>query len=182
MTKRKQGNNKGNKQEKVVSKDKLPDQRGHQATQPSKKDEFDRRKQELLDETQQYMYQQSSKFSSVSRNLVLGIIGTIWVLTYADGKLSIPNKYLLCSLILGLLFLLVDVIHYFWDAISYQREIYRLDKYKNQLELDKKHEPQMDSINIRSHWFIIAKFCILVLASTSFAIGLSLKASIILYK
>ena len=125
------------------------------------------------------MYQQSSKFSSVSRNLVLGIIGTIWVLTYTDGKLGIPNNWLLCSLIMGLLFLLVDVIHYFWDSVSYQRETYQLDKYKNQLELDKRHEPQMDSINKRSHRFIIAKFCILMLASLSFAIGLSLKSTLL---
>ena len=180
MTNRRQANNKGNnKQEKVVSKDNRPVQKDHQEAQLTKKDKFDERKQRLLDETQQYMYQQSSKFSSASRNLVLGIIGTIWVLTYTDSKLSIPNIWLLCSLVIGLLFLLVDVVHYFWDAISYQSETYKLEKYKDQIELDRKHEPQMDSINKRSHRFIVAKFCILMLASLSFAIGLFLKATLV---
>ncbi len=180
MTNRRQANNKGNnKQEKVVSKDNRPVQKDLQEAPLSKKDKFNERKQRLLDETQQYMYQQSSKFSTVSRNLALGIIGTIWVLTYVDGKLSTPNIWLLFSLIIGLLFLLVDVVHYFWDAISYQRETYQLDKYKNQSELDNLHETQMDSINKRSHRFIVAKFCILMLVSLSFAIGLFLKSTLV---
>ena len=125
------------------------------------------------------MYQQSSKFSSVSRSLVLGIIGTIWVLTYVDGNLLIPNGWMLSSLVAGLIFLLTDVIHYFWDSMSYHCEAYKLDTYNNQQDLDKKHEPRMDRINKRSHWFIVAKFCILMVASILFAIGLSLKTSLV---
>lgn len=181
MTNRKQANNKGsNRQEKVVNKDLKPHvQKDLLEVQPSRKDEFEKRKQELQDETQQYMYQQSSKFSSVSRSLVLGIIGTIWVLTYVDGNLLIPNGWMLSSLVAGLIFLLTDVIHYFWDSMSYHCEAYKLDNYKNQHDLDKEHEPRMDRINKRSHWFIVAKFIILMAASILFAIGLSLKTSLV---
>ena len=105
MTSRKQASNKANnKQEKVDNRDKALGQKGLPGVLPSKKDEFEKRRQELQDETQRYMYQQSSKFSSVSRSLVLGIIGTIWVLTYVDGTLCIPNRWLLSSLITGLVF------------------------------------------------------------------------------
>ena len=133
---------------------------------------FEEKKQKLQEETQEFMYQQSSKFSSVSRNLVLGIIGTNWFLTYVDGKLRIPNLCLFVSLLLGLIFLLVDVVHYFWDSMSYQKELYSLDKYKTEQELENKHEPRMNAINKRSHRFINAKLCILALASILFFIGL----------
>lgn len=151
-------------------------QKDHQEVQQVKRNPssnmFEEKKQKLQDETQNYMYQQSSKFSSVSRNLVLGIIGTNWFLTYVDGKLRIPNRYLFASLLLGLMFLLVDVIHYFVDSVSYQKELCSLDKYETEQELESKHEPEMDKINKRSHRFIIAKFVLLVFASVLFFIGL----------
>ena len=89
-----------------------------------------------------------------------------------DGKLRIPNRYLFASLLLGLMFLLVDVIHYFWDSVSYQKELYSLDKYETEQELESEHEPKMNEINKRSHRFIIAKFVLLVFASTLFFFGL----------
>ena len=151
-------------------------QKDHQEAQQVKRNPSsnmsEEKKQKLQDETQNYMYQQSSKFSSVSRNLVLGIIGTNWFLTYVDGKLRIPNRYLFASLLLGLMFLLVDVIHYFVDSVSYQNELCSLDKYETEQELESKHEPKMDKINKRSHRFIIAKFVLLVFASVLFFIGL----------
>lgn len=136
---------------------------------------FEKRKQELQDKTQSFMYAQSSKFSSVSRNLILGIIGTIWVITYSDGNLKISNYWLFGSLIVALLFLLVDVIHYYWDTISYHNEQYKLDKYSCQKELDNEHEPRMDTINKRSHSFIVIKFWILMFVSFLFVIGLLIK-------
>lgn len=158
-----------------VQASKSGNQKDHQVVQQTKdvyNERPERKIKELQEETQGFMYQQSSNFSSVSRNLVLGIIGTNWFLTYVDGKLRIPNQYLFASLLLGLMFLLVDVIHYFGDSVSYQKELYSLDKYETEQELESKHEPKMDKINKRSHRFIIAKFVLLVFASALFFIGL----------
>lgn len=178
MISRKRTNkNPKNKQERTVSMETTV-LKDHQEVLSSK-DNFVERKQNLLDETQKYMYQQSSKFSSVSRSLILGIIGTLWVLTYTEGKLRVPNFWLLSSLIGCLLFLFVDVIHYFWDSMSYQCELYRLDKYKTQKELDEDHEDIMDYINKRSNCFLVAKFIILIISSWLFAYGLYLKISLI---
>lgn len=47
-----------------------------------------------------------------------------------------------------------------------------MDKYETEQELESKHEPEMDKINKRSHWFIIAKFVLLVFASALFFFGL----------
>ena len=154
---------------------KTHDPRALQDLPISKKDDFLYKKQKLLDETQSYKYSQSSKFSSVSRTLVLGIMGTTWILTYTDGKLYIPNLYLSASLFICLLFLLVDVIHYYSDSISYQRELCKLDQYRTVEDLDKTHEKTMNTINKRSNRFIVAKFWILICASVLFFIGIFTK-------
>lgn len=172
--KRNSNKTRNNKQEKVVNKE-IPDQKDHQEVQPSKKDNIKEKRKNLQDETQDFMYHQSSKFSTVSRSLILGMFGTIWVLTYTDGTLFIPNRFLLCCLIGGLLFLLTDVIHYFWDSMSYHDELYKLDSYSNEKEFDEIHESRMDYISLRSHRFIIAKFIILLLSAIFFAFGLILK-------
>lgn len=146
----------------------------HQEVQQEKNDDnnkFEEKKQKLQDETQGFMYQQSSKFSSLSRNLVFGIIGTIWFLIYVDGKLKITNLFLLVSLLSGLVFLFCDVIHYYKDSRSYQDELHRLDGYRTEQDLIDKHEPNMDKINKQSHQFINIKFYLLVLTVVFFALG-----------
>lgn len=174
MINHKRANNKGNNKIEKVVKMKLTsnDQKDHQEVQPSRDEELNKRRKELQDELQGFMYQQSSKFSSVSRTLVLGIIGTIWVITYTDKKLSIPNIWLLGSILSGILFLLIDVNHYYWDSMSYHKEAYRLDEYKSLDEFNKNHEQKMDAINKRSHRFIVVKFWILMLAAVLFIIGI----------
>lgn len=133
---------------------------------------FEEKKQKLQEETQKFMYAQSRNFSSVSRNLVFGILGTIWVLTYVDSQLKIPNTCLTLSLFLGFIFLIVDVFHYYRDSKSYQYELYSLDGYKTEEELNNRHEARMDEINRRSHCFLEAKFWLLLFASFLFFLGL----------
>lgn len=176
MTTNKQAPSKtrGDKQGKVPSQG-TPVQKDHQEAPQPKNDSFKENKEKLQTETQHYMYDQSSKFSSVSRTLIFGIIGTIWVITYSEGMLHIPNYGLLISLIFGLLYMLTDVFHYFLDSVSYHKEIYDLDNYERQEDLDKIHEPKMDKINKRSYLFLIIKFVILIIAAVLFTAGLIAK-------
>lgn len=133
---------------------------------------FEERKEKLQEETQQFMYAQSSKFSSVSRSLIFGILGTIWVLTYKEGRMTIPNDFLLSSLMLCLLYLFSDVIHYYTDSRAYKKELYRLDKYKTLEDLENQHEPIMDQINKNSHSFIIFNFFVLIFSSAYLIVGM----------
>ena len=131
-----------------------------------------KKKEALQDELQGFMYSQSSKLSSVSRNLIFGILGTIWIMTYAKGKLTIPNPQLFYALLFSLLFMAVDVLHYFMDSISYHRQQYKLDTYKNFEELRYIYDRDMDDINKRSHKFILGKTIVLSLASVMFVWGI----------
>ena len=137
-----------------------------------KKDEFEDKLEKLQDETQGYIYSQSSKFSSIARNLTFGILGTIWVLTYSEGKCTIPNNWLLGALILSLVYLVADVCHYFSDTISYHNELNAMDNYRTMLDINEKHEPFMDKISQRSYQFLWAKFIILAFACVLFLIGM----------
>lgn len=132
---------------------------------------FEKKKSELLTETQQYMYSQSSKFSSVSRNLIFGTMGTIWAFSFTNGEITINNVYLMIALLLCVLYLMFDVIHYYTDTNSYNKEQYNLDNYKDDKELNE-HEKTMDSINKRSNRFIVWKFRVLIVTSIMFVIGL----------
>lgn len=163
--------NKPLRQEKVEIKDKTHVRRARREA-PQEKDKFKENKERLQNELQEYMYSQSSKFSSVSRNLIFGILGTIWIMTYSEGRMSIPNPYLFYALLFSLLFLSVDVFHYFLDSISYHSQQYKLEKFKSQKEIEEAHEPQMDKINKRSHRFLIGKSIVLLIAGLLFLRGI----------
>ena len=160
------------KPETVSPKIKSPVQKDRQEVRQEKNKALKEKKEKLQKETQDYMYGQSSKFSSVSRHLIFGIIGTIWVITYTDEGMFVPNCYLLFSIIIGLLYLLCDVTHYFWDSLDYENELNQIDIYNSQKQLEVEHEQRMDSINQRSHFYIRLKFVILLFCSVLFIIGL----------
>lgn len=155
------------KQERAVSKVNQQDLKAPQEPLP-KTNSFEDRREKLQEELQGYYYSQSSKFSSVSRNLIFGILATIWVFIYTDGVLSITNQVLLYALIAGILYLSIDILHYFLDSISYHKEQYRLDEYKTIVELNDQHEPFMDRVNKRSFAFFITKFVVLCLTAVLF--------------
>ncbi len=155
------------KQEKVDNKVKIQDQKVPQEAL-LKPNSFEEKRDKLQEELQGYYYGQSSKFSSVSRSLIFGILATIWVFIYTDGELSITNHVLLYALISGILYLVIDILHYFLDSLSYHKEQYRLDKYSNTEDIDNLHEPFMDSVNKRSFGFFITKFIVLSITSVLF--------------
>ena len=160
------------KSETVSQKTKLPVQKDRQAAKQRKDKMFEEKKEKLQKETQEYMYAQSSKFSSVSRSLIFGIIGTIWVITYTEGQLCIPNFALFISLLSGIVYLVIDVIHYYTDSKSYEDEQNKFDSYKKQEDLEETHENEMNRINERSHSFIKYKLAVLAICAILFFYGL----------
>lgn len=151
---------------------KRPTQPANPAIDPLK-DEKD--KNESL--IQKFMSSQSSNFSSVSRTLMFGIIGTIWVLTYSDGNLEIPNIWLLISLIMSLIYFLADIGHYFLDTMSYQEESKKVWDYSSPKEIEDNVREGLTKINERSVNFIKIKFALLILTAIIFGIGLFLQIS-----
>ena len=151
-----------------------PQNSSDQPTTP-KSEDLEKEKEKMEDMVQGFMGSQSGLFSSVSRTLIFGIIGTIWVITYSEHKLTVPNNWLLVSLVMSLLYLLADVGHYFLDAMSYQEETKRISGYKSSEELKANLKDGLAKINGRSVNFIKIKMVLLISTAIIFVIGLFLQ-------
>lgn len=123
--------------------------------------------EEKKEECQNYHYSQSSKVSSLSRNIVYGIIATCWVFIYADNYYHKPCLLLIITMILCFLYLLLDIIHYFLDSCSYRNESFELSEGKN-IEL---HEKFMDRVSKRSFYLLKAKFIAVLIIAVIFLLG-----------
>ena len=172
QTPRNLNKDKFNKEKEILPPKVLQETQGKNKQSP-----FLKEKETMQKETQDYKYAQSSKFSSVARQLEFGIIGSGWVLIYTDKKLDTSNYFLLAALGLALFFLFIDALHYYLDSRSYHKELYNLDEIDKILSEEsfevfrKKHEIGMDKYCNRSDNFIKAKFWILTITCVSFLIG-----------
>ena len=126
-------------------------------------------KDELVEETQRFMYAQSSRCSKNSRIIAYGlfVLNVLLIFLY-------PTLVNFCSyfgLLDIILFLVMDVIHYYKDAGRYYVELYRLDQYPEE-EILKLHEQQMDKINKASRRMFEVKHIVLMLAVFLYIAGL----------
>ena len=125
----------------------------------------------LLDECQGYKYAQSSNFTKISRTVIFGIIGTIWILSYSKSGFEIHNTCLFVSLFFAFLHIIIDLIHYFWDMIFYKNEYV---KFANDRECEnaiKEHDKRMDKNADISFNFVCVNAFVLLLTAISFIKG-----------
>lgn len=120
---------------------------------------------------------QTGKVSSISRGIVYGIIATIWVLITAGDKFSLNNINLLLqiSLILSFIYLVLDLTHYFVDALRYRFESFRLDKkdISDEFKLNS-CKSTLDNISIWSFIAVAFKYIITLAIVVVFVFGLLL--------
>lgn len=122
------------------------------------------RKDRSVNECQSYHYSQSSKVSSISRTIILGIIGTVWVLIYSEegNGFVLSDMNLLVVVALCFIYLLIDLCHYFCDASTYRKESLMLHP-EDECYLDKdidwgEYESRMVGYTKRSYRWFVAKF------------------------
>jgi len=128
--------------------------------------DIEKRKEECED----FHYKQSSKVSTLARNIIYGIIGTIWVIVYSSStkQVELPCMMLTICLMVCFLYLIFDVIHYFADAYSYRKESFRLE---NVDDFDR-HERYMDKISRRSFIIFCVKFGVTIILAILFIWGI----------
>ena len=80
---------------------------------PHTKDNFEGKRLQLQDECWNFMYKQSSTASKISRQICLGIIGTVWIISFMNGHLIFINKWFIVTLISCVCFLIVDFLQYY---------------------------------------------------------------------
>lgn len=131
--------------------------------------------QKLLDECQGYQYSQSSKFSTLARSIVLGVIGTIWVISYTHNGFVLATNWLLASLISSFVYLAMDIIHYFSDTCFYRNEYFRFEKERKSNDAITNHDNRMNDRSRKSFCAIVVKFSLLIIVCTLFIIGFCLQ-------
>lgn len=134
--------------------------------------------EEKLKECQEYHYGQSSKVSNLARNVVYGIIGTLWLLIYADSTYRETCLWIKIALGLSFVYLLLDLTHYFWDACDYRKEYFKLDKERAEEDILERHERYMDGVSKRSYRLLKAKFVSVIIISIVFLIAVSVQFGI----
>ena len=135
--------------------------------------------EELLSECQTYKYNQSSNFIQLSRTVVFGIIGTIWILSYSHGSFTIHNTILIVSLILAFIHILIDLLHYFCDMVFYKREYVRFASEQYNDNAIKNHDDRMDNNAKKSFLFVVVNSAVLLLTVICFIVGFISQYSII---
>ncbi len=124
--------------------------------------------------------EQSGKVSSISRTMVYGIIGAIWAMMCSqDFEMSQFNDCLKTSVIMGFIYLLLDITHYFVDACRYRLESFRLDKKVDAFYLFNSSRVKMDNIVVCSFIAVVFKYFISLATSVVFLVGLLQKFGII---
>ena len=123
--------------------------------------------QTLLNECQSFHYAQSSSFSKLARTIILSVIGTIWIVSYSINGFTIANLWLLWSLIVGFIYLILDVCHYFFDSCFYRKEYFKFEEEKSVC----KHDKRMSNRSRLSYYAICAKFVLLIVTCGLCKIG-----------
>ena len=127
--------------------------------------------EKLEDKCKEYLYSQSSKFSSLSRNIVYGLIGVIWIVSYSESGFILPSNTLLSALVLGFIYLSIDIIHYFCDTCFYRSATSFLQETPHSKDMIEYHNKRMRKNGLRSFHWIIAKFSFLLIFTIVFFIG-----------
>lgn len=129
-----------------------------------------------IEESNGFSYSQASNVSSISRNLVMGMIATVWVVSYIDGKFVLPNKCLVCAMAIAFAYLLMDVIHYYTDARFYHKGTLSLEKhYGNPSFLKKVYNDGMIAHAKKSQRWFVGKFYLFLLTVVVFLVGMVLE-------
>ena len=110
-----------------------------------------------------------------TRNLVMGIIATIWIVSYDDGHFKLPNVWLLIAMIGCFSYLFCDLVHYFVDAIFYYKQTISLEKnFENWDYLTVTYNNNLIKHSKKSYCWIWVKAVLFLLISVVFVIGILL--------
>lgn len=120
-------------------------------------------------------YKQSSKFSEISRNITYGMLATLWIIMFSNGKVILPSIPIIITLCLCFIYLLFDLIHYYSDSFRCRKKIKQLiNIYKDNklIETYKDNNKRNDRID---NYILDVKFMLMIITSISFI------SSIVLY-
>lgn len=129
-------------------------------------------KQDLIDSVQENFIAQSHSLTTVSRMIISAIIAIIWAICYSKtSAIIIPNCWILGSLILSIIYFLLEITHYLADSIYYYCKSKNLGKTNLGFNLEQESK-KVESHSSWSFSFLCGKVLTAIVSSVVFIIGL----------
>jgi len=130
-----------------------------------------------IKECAEYKYAQSSKVSSLCRYIVYAVLALVWPLSYeSDQGFVLTNVFLIIVLLGSLLYLLLDIVHYYTDSIAYHSLAMTLQKGKEDEQcLRRYYEVKSEKIGRRSTRFLTYKFVFMLVIALCFIAGMCVR-------
>lgn len=94
-------------------------------------------KQLLHESIQADFIAQSQSLSNITRTIVGVILGTIWVICYKEREVDIPNGFLLASVIMSIVYFIVELRHYYIDTVFYHNKSDQIVESEGNFDLNK---------------------------------------------
>lgn len=129
-------------------------------------------RQKNIDEANKHKYNQSSKGSELIRKIVFAIIGSCWILMFTKGKYQETNIFLKATIAFSFIYLLLDVVHYFWDTCSYYLHAQNMERCETMDYVRNVYKPEDQHISRRSFVFFVLKVIACFVVSCAFVIGM----------
>lgn len=128
--------------------------------------------QNEIKQAEKYKYDQSSKGSELIRKIVFAIIGSCWILMFANGKYQDTNIFLKVTIACSFIYLLLDVTHYLWDTCSYHAHAQNMVQCTSSDYFENVYKPADVKITQRSFVFFISKVAMCFAVSAAFLLGM----------
>ena len=125
----------------------------------------------LLDSIQGDFIAQSGTLSTVTRTTTGVILGTVWAICYKEQEIEIPNIWLLLSLVVSILFLVVELLHYLFDSIFYHNKSDEIVEGGENIDYNKIYK-EVQKHSKCSFRFLKAKAYIVIALCVVFVIGI----------
>lgn len=129
-------------------------------------------RQKSIDEANRYKYNQSGKGSELIRKIVFAIIGSCWVLMFTKGKYQETNIFLKATIACSFFYLLIDVLHYFWDTCSYYLHAQNMERCTTVDYVKNVYQPADQYISKRSFIFFVSKIIVCSIVAGAFVLGM----------
>jgi len=128
---------------------------------------------QAIEEAQSFYADQSGKVATISRSIVFGMIGTIWVVWYSDGEIKDIHFVTLLSMFFCFVYLMYDVFLYFQNALFYHDKLVQLeDNFKKSNYLDKSYSDELLNYSKKACANMKRKYWIFIFVSVSFVVGM----------
>lgn len=123
------------------------------------------KREEVFSSLEQYMGIYSKNFSSIGRQIVFAIIGSIWVITCSNGA----NLVFFTILEVGCFYLFIELLYYFvLERISRKLHI-GLDNHKR---TEEEVEKKWNTISDRASYILLVKMLLIIVMFVLFAVYL----------